>query len=214
MEEKINQKKLIKIAEKENIRLNDRIINYYINLNLLPKPVKTRDESVTESNRAENVFDLDHTIFMLEILKKISSLGFKKTSQAQNILGGGRYTIYEELMYIIYDLNSRDICEEAILNVSSASVRVNDRLFTDVARHCVILENDEVIDDYPFFPNYDLWHFVSHKRQFKDKYCWVADWQSKTEYFEIKVPSSKKFDRKEYVNENFSRLYFNSSKGD
>ena len=98
--ERISQTELINVAGKDGMKLTKRMVNYYINLNLLPKPVKTIDKSVSDSEKAQNLFDLRHAIFMSEILKKKKLFGFSKISQMKSILGGGRYTLYEELMFL------------------------------------------------------------------------------------------------------------------
>jgi hypothetical protein len=209
--DKITQKELKEIMEKEGIKLNDRMVNYYINMNLLPKPEKTIDKSVSDSDRAQNIFDYRHFLFMLEILKKAKSLGFRKISQIKTILGGGRYTLYEELMFAmsyIYD-EIYNLDHESVVVVSSCDVRVNDRIFTDLARHIVVEPDDTEHGDYPFFPNYDIWHCVEHKREYKDKYYWTTEWRGRKDYFEIRIPENRKFDPVGYVKNNFVKLYFN-----
>jgi len=210
--DKISQKKLKKLAEDKGIDLKDRMINYYINLNLLPKPIKIKDNSVSDNDKAENLFDYDHTIFMWEILKKYKLLGFSNISQMKCILGGGRFTLYEELMFLNYEMHNDQIDEGSVLYVCSYEVKVNGRIFDGIAKHSVILPNGSEIDDYPFFPNYDLWYFVRNKREFKEKLDWSVDWRSKAEYFEIEIPWEKKFDPKKYLDKSFSNLYSSSTR--
>ena len=84
--DRISQEKLIKIAQKEGITLTDRMVNYYTNLNLLPKPVKTKDKSVSDSDKAQNLFEHKHAVFMLQILNN------QKSSHMNNIRRRGSYT--------------------------------------------------------------------------------------------------------------------------
>ncbi len=203
---KITQKELIKIAKDEGIDLKDRMVNYYINLNLLPKPVKTKNSSVSDNDKAENLFDYVHTIFMWEILKKYKLFGFSNISQMKCILSGGRFSLFEELMFLNYEMHNEQIDEGSVLYVCSCDVSVNSRIFNGIARHSVILPNNKEIDDYPFFPNYDLWYFIRNKREFKKNFDWSVDWKVKTEYYEIEIPWEKKFDPKEIINKNFAKL--------
>lgn len=201
-EKKITQQELIKLAKTEGIKLTDRIVNYYINRNLLPMPIRTKNSP--SSDKAENIFDYNHTVFMLEILKKYKLFGFSKISQMKFLLSGGRYTIYEELKF----LSNYSKLKGGYLHVYCCTVKVNDREFKNIARHSVYIAEDLEFDDYPFFPNYDLWYFVNHKKTVYDEYGFKAERTNERTYFEIKIPNEKEIDPKKYLSENFIKLYF------
>ena len=209
--EKITQKELIKIAEDNGLEFSDRMINYYINLNLLPRPAKTK--SSAKSEKAENLFDYNHAIFMLEILKKYKSFKFAKISQMKSILGGGRYTFYEELLFLSDYIISGKL-EGGDLRVCSATIRVNNRIFKNIAMHEIDYPEDlefdySLFDNCPFFPNYDLWYFENHKKEIQDKYDFNVERLGQRTYFSVKIPTEKEFEPKKYLEENFGKLYFN-----
>lgn len=201
----INQKKLIKLAnENYGFELNDRKIIYYINRNLLPMPKRKKLEGTTKK-KAENFFNLRHTIFMFEILKKYKEFGFKTIAGMKTILSGGRFTLIEELE-LLFDLVKQGKIEKgAWLTANRCVVSFNGKRLRNLAKHIVEISDRKGVEDIPFLPNFDIW-FLLKNREYREKYNVNINLREQTAYFSIKIPDAVIEKPSEYVSKNMMKL--------
>lgn len=209
--EKITQKDFLKKVEKKyGFRLSPRQVNLYISLGLLPKPLRRKDESI---QKAENIFDYNHLIFMMEINKRYQKFGFSSISGMYSIIGSRLFTLYEEIMLLKEYIKKDKLDHRSELQAYKSSFVLNGKYFKGISHHTVRIPLnkepwEDEIEDYPFFPNYNLWNIYINREKMEKKYGLDIGLLSDKIYFNLKVPLMDISDPEEYLNKNLNILYF------
>ncbi len=178
------QEKLIKDVEKKyNLKLVFGKLNYYTELNLLPKPVKEKASADKGSKKTENSYNDDELVFMLNLLKKYKEFGFKSIIGMKHILAGGNFNLAEELDFLKDQLAKGNIEKDSKLIAYRCRVSYGGNPISSIAKHEVEMPSGKTKSDYPVFPNLGVWDLIDNK----DGYGSDISLNSKFAYFWVRI---------------------------
>ncbi len=176
------QEKLIKeVEEKYKLKLVFGKLNYYTELNLLPRPVKEKVSDDKGSKKTENSYNDGELVFMLNLLKKYKKFGFKSIVGMKHILAGGNFNLAEELDFLKDLLVKENIEKGSKLISYRCKVSYVGNPIASIAKHEVEMPSGKTISDFPVFPNLGVWDLIENKDRYgsditlnsKIAYLWV-----------------------------------------
>ncbi len=183
------QEKLIKeVEEKYNLKLVFGKLNYYTELNLLPRPIKEKAVADKGSKKTENSYNDDELVFMLNLLKKYRDFGFKSIIGMKHILSGGNFNLAEELDFLKDQLAKGNIEKDSRLVAYRCWVVYAGIPISSIAKHIVEMPSSKILSDYPVFPNLGIWNLIENKK----KYGSDISLKKKVAYFWIKITDTGK----------------------
>ncbi len=178
------QEKFIEeVEEKYNLKLIFGKLNYYTELNLLPKPVKEKASADKGSKKTENSYNDDELAFMLNLLKKYREFGFKSIIGMKHILAGGNFNLAEELDFLKDQLAKGNIEKDSKLVAYRCRVSYAGNLISSIAKHEVEMPSGKSKSDYRVFPNLGVWDLIDSK----DEYGSYISLKSRTAYFWVRI---------------------------
>lgn len=178
------QEKFIEEVEKKyNLKLVFGKLNYYTELNLLPRPVKGKASADKRSKKTENTYNPKEIKLMLNLLKQYKDFGFKSIIGMKHILSGGNFNLAEELNFLKGELVKDNIEKDSKLVAYRCKVSYAGNPISSIAEHVVEMPSGKQVFDYPIFPNHGIWQIFKNK----EKYNLDVKLRSKIAYFWVKI---------------------------
>ena len=178
------QEKFIEEVEKKyNLKLVFGKLNYYTELNLLPRPIKEKASADRGSKKTENSYNPNEMELLLNLLKKYKEFGFKSIIGMKHILSGGNFNLAEELDFLKGELAKGNIEKDSKLVAYRCRVSYAGNPISSIAKHIVEMPSGKILSDYPVFPNLGIWNLIENKK----KYGSDISLKKKVAYFWVKI---------------------------